>query len=48
MSGDLKARNRFSWVTAREITPDNVMEIMRCDRARWRIENETFNTRLKN
>jgi len=39
--------NRFSWVTDLEITPDNIMEIMRCGRARWRIENETFNT-LKN
>ena len=39
--------NRFSWVTDLEITPDNAMEIMRCGRARWRIENETFNT-LKN
>lgn len=40
-------RNRFSWVTDFEITPGNVMEIMRSGRARWRIENETFNT-LKN
>lgn len=39
--------NRFSWVTDLEINPDNVMEMMRCGRARWRIENETFNT-LKN
>jgi hypothetical protein len=39
--------NRFSWVSDLEITPDNAMEIMRCGRARWRIENETFNT-LKN
>ena len=39
--------NRFSWVTDLEITAANVMEIMRCGRARWRIENETFNT-LKN
>jgi hypothetical protein len=39
--------NRFSWVTDLAITGDNVMEIMRCGRARWRIENETFNT-LKN
>ncbi len=38
---------RFSWVTDLEITLDNVTEIMRCGRARWRIENETFNT-LKN
>ena len=40
-------RNRFSWVTDLAITADNAMEIMRCGRARWRIENETFNT-LKN
>lgn len=45
--GEVKVCNRFSWVTDLEITPDNVMEIMRCGRARWRIENETFNT-LKN
>ncbi|MDX9834458.1 MAG: hypothetical protein RBT36_04500 [Desulfobulbus sp.] len=39
--------NRFSWVTDLEITPGNAMEVMRCGRARWRIENETFNA-LKN
>jgi hypothetical protein len=39
--------NRFSWVTDLTITPVNAMEIMRCGRTRWRIENETFNT-LKN
>jgi hypothetical protein len=38
---------RFSWVTDLEITKENVWELMRCGRARWRIENETFNT-LKN
>jgi len=37
----------FSWVTDIEITKENVMEIMRAGRVRWRIENETFNT-LKN
>lgn len=37
----------FSWVTDLEITEYNVYEIMRAGRARWRIENETFNT-LKN
>ena len=37
----------FSWVTSFEITPDNVFELMRAGRARWKIENETFNT-LKN
>lgn len=38
---------RFSWVTDIEITDKNVFEIMRGGRARWKIENETFNT-LKN
>lgn len=37
----------FSWVTSFKITDDNVFDIMRAGRARWRIENETFNT-LKN
>lgn len=37
----------FSWVTDFIITPKNVYQIMRGGRARWKIENETFNT-LKN
>ncbi len=37
----------FSWVTDIEINEDNIMQIMRGGRARWKIENETFNT-LKN
>jgi hypothetical protein len=37
----------FSWVTNIEITENNVFKIMRGGRARWKIENETFNT-LKN
>jgi hypothetical protein len=37
----------FSWVSDILLTPDNVMKIMRAGRARWKIENETFNT-LKN
>jgi hypothetical protein len=37
----------FSWVTDLPLTCENVYEIMRAGRARWRIENETFNT-LKN
>jgi hypothetical protein len=37
----------FSWVTNILVTPMNVMKIMRGGRARWKIENETFNT-LKN
>lgn len=37
----------FSWVTRLDITDKNVFELMRAARARWKIENETFNT-LKN
>ncbi len=37
----------FSWITDFVLTPDNVYTIMRGGRARWKIENETFNT-LKN
>lgn len=38
---------RFSWITDFTITKENAMQIMRGGRARWKIENETFNT-LKN
>ncbi len=38
---------RFSWVTDLTITPDNARHLVRGGRARWKIENETFNT-LKN
>jgi hypothetical protein len=37
----------FSWVTDFTITTGNAFELMRGGRARWKIENETFNT-LKN
>ncbi len=37
----------FSWVTDITITLENANQIMRGGRARWKIENETFNT-LKN
>lgn len=37
----------FSWVTDLTITRDNVYDIMRGGRTRWKVENETFNT-LKN
>ena len=40
-------RKRFSWVTDLDVTEDTLMAIMRAGRARWRVENETFNT-LKN
>lgn len=37
----------FSWITDFTVTENNVFQIMRGGRARWKIENETFNT-LKN
>ena len=37
----------FSWVTDFKLNTNNVYDIMRGGRARWKIENETFNT-LKN
>ena len=36
-----------SWITNIKLTPNNVFQVMRAGRARWKIENETFNT-LKN
>jgi hypothetical protein len=36
-----------SWVTDQTVSKDNVVELVRAGRARWKIENETFNT-LKN
>lgn len=38
---------KWLWVTDIEITKDNAKSIMKAGRARWKIENETFNT-LKN
>jgi len=40
-------KGRCGWVTDHEITDKNLYELMRGGRARWKIENETFNT-LKN
>ena len=37
----------FSWITDFELTQHNVEPISRGGRARWKVENETFNT-LKN
>ena len=37
----------FSWITDFTLNADNVWAVMRGGRARWKIENETFNT-LKN
>ena len=44
--GDAKVQH-FSWVTDLRVHTRNVYALMRGGRARWKIENETFNT-LKN
>src|SRR3954471_10751506 len=47
---DQKAKAKvqhFSWITDLALDADTVRDIMRGGRARWKIENETFNT-LKN
>jgi len=42
-----KSTYHNSWVTDIVVTRDNVQELVKAGRARWKIENETFNT-LKN
>ena len=37
----------FSWITDWSLTEDTVRDVLRGGRARWKVENETFNT-LKN
>ena len=37
-------KQHFAWVTDLSIEDANAMALMRAGRARWRIENETFNT----
>lgn len=46
---DKKGKTNYhnSWVTDMTVSRKNVRELVRGDRARWKIENETFNT-LKN
>jgi hypothetical protein len=45
---DLKGKERhFTWITDLPLTKSTVFKIMKGGRARWKIENETFNT-LKN
>ena len=46
-ASDGSVRKRFSWVTDLTITRENARHLVRGGRARWKIENETFNT-LKN
>jgi hypothetical protein len=40
-------KTTFSWITHIKLDKDNLYDVMRGGRARWKIENETFNT-LKN
>jgi hypothetical protein len=47
VTGRKTKRGRCGWCTDHKITDDNLYELMRGGRARWKIENETFNT-LKN
>jgi hypothetical protein len=42
-----KTTYRNSFITDLSVGPDNVVELAACGRARWKIENETFNV-LKN
>jgi hypothetical protein len=44
---DGNKEQHFCWITDFTVTTANVFELMRGGRARWKIENETFNT-LKN
>ena len=37
----------MAWVTSLPVSKNNVAEIVACGRARWKIENESFNV-LKN
>jgi hypothetical protein len=41
------AKTTFSWITNLKITENRLFQLMTAARARWKIENETFNT-LKN
>lgn len=47
INGKKESKKTFTWVTDHIITKENVCLIMKGGRARWKIENETFNT-LKN
>lgn len=46
---DAKGKTTYdsAFLTSLEVTPENVAEITACARARWKIENESFNV-LKN
>ena len=44
---DQKVTYHNSWVTDQPVNKQNIIELVKAGRARWKIENETFNT-LKN
>lgn len=44
---DQKVTYHNSWVTDQSLSRQNIVELVKAGRARWKIENETFNT-LKN
>ncbi len=44
---DEKVTYHNSWVTDQTVSKKNIVELVKAGRARWKIENETFNT-LKN
>ena len=47
VKGRRENKGYCAWATSHKLTDKNVYEIMRGGRARWKVENETFNT-LKN
>ena len=47
ISSDGAELRRFTWVTDIHLNSETVYKVMRGGRARWKVENETFNT-LKN
>jgi hypothetical protein len=42
-----KVKYTMAWVTSLPVSKDNIAEIVACGRARWKIENESFNV-MKN
>lgn len=46
-NGPETKRAHFAWITDLKVNKDTIVNIMKGGRARWKIENETFNT-LKN
>ena len=39
-----KINYRNSFITDLPVNPDTIVELAACGRARWKIENESFNT----